>query len=150
MKNNFPPLMVLCISLAVAAFGCSRKTDANAELQKAEDTLANAEPAPAPAPTPSQPAQPLQPAPAREAAPATVPTQQMSQALAAYKAGNLEDAVTRLQKLRATSVMTPQQRMALNDAMAAVMTDIYALAAKGDSRAIQAVKQYEQMQTQRR
>ena len=46
--------------------------------------------------------------------------------------------------------MTAQQRMALNDAMAAVMTDIYAQAAKGDQRAIQAVKQYEKMQTQRR
>jgi hypothetical protein len=46
--------------------------------------------------------------------------------------------------------MPPQQRLAMNDAMAAVMSDIYTLAAKGDSRAIQAVKQYEQMQTQRR
>ena len=150
MKKNLPPLIVLCVSLAVATPGCSRKTDANAELQKAADTLANAEPAPAPAPAPAQPAQPLQPAPAPEAAPATVPAQQVSQAMAAYKAGNLEDAVTRLQKLRATSAMTPQQRIALNDAMAAVMTDIYALAAKGDARAKQAVKQYEQMQTQRR
>lgn len=74
----------------------------------------------------------------------------MNQAIAAYKSGNLEDAVTRLQKLRATPVMTPQQRIALNDAMAAVMTEIYSLAAKGDTRAIQAVKQYEQMQTKPR
>jgi hypothetical protein len=55
-----------------------------------------------------------------------------------------------LQKLRATPVMTPQQRIALNDAMAAVMGEIYVLAAKGDARAQQAVKQYEKMQTQRR
>lgn len=74
----------------------------------------------------------------------------MSQALVAYKAGQLEDAVTRLQKLRAMPTMTPQQRMAMNDAMAAVMSEIYLLASKGDSRAIQAVRQYEQMQTQRR
>jgi hypothetical protein len=33
--------------------------------------------------------------------------------------------------------------------MAAVMTEIYSLAAKGDARAKLAVKQYEQMQTQR-
>ncbi|MEQ2007909.1 MAG: hypothetical protein ABMA26_14015 [Limisphaerales bacterium] len=46
--------------------------------------------------------------------------------------------------------MTAQQRMALNDAMVAVMTDIHAHAAKGDARAIQAVKHYEQRQTQRR
>jgi hypothetical protein len=31
--------------------------------------------------------------------------------------------------------------------MAAVMTEIYARAAKGDARAIQAVQQYEEMQT---
>ncbi len=74
----------------------------------------------------------------------------MKQAVDAYKGGQLEDAVTRLQKLRATPTMTAQQRMALNDAMAAVMTDIYAQAAKGDARAIAAVKRYEQMQTQRR
>jgi len=74
----------------------------------------------------------------------------MRDAVAAYKAGKLEDAVTRLQKLRATPVMAPEQRIALNDAMATVMSEIYALAAKGDPRAVAAAKQYEQMQTQRR
>lgn len=74
----------------------------------------------------------------------------MKQAVQAYKGGQFEDAVTRLQKLRATTTMTAQQRMALNDAMAAVMGDTYALAAKGDQRAIQAIKQYEKMQTQGR
>lgn len=74
----------------------------------------------------------------------------MQQAVQAYKGGQFEDAVVRLQKLRATPAMSPQQQMALNDAMAAVMTDIYALAAKGDLRAVQAVKQYEKMQTQKR
>jgi hypothetical protein len=78
------------------------------------------------------------------------PGQQLRGAIAAYKAGNLEDAVTRLQKLRATPVMSPEQRIALNDAMAAVMSEIYSMAAKGDSRAIQAVQQYELLQTQRR
>ena len=106
--------------------------------------MANAEPSAAP----SQPAQALQPAPAPEASPA--PAQQMNEAMVAYRAGNLEDAVTRLQNLRAMPTMTAQQRMAMNDAMAAVMSEIYILAGKGDSRAIQAVKQYEQMQTQRR
>jgi len=32
--------------------------------------------------------------------------------------------------------------------MAAVMSEIYSLAEKGDARAIQAVKRYEEMQTQ--
>lgn len=69
--------------------------------------------------------------------------------MAAYQAGNLGDAVTRLQQLRATPTVTPAQRIALNDAMAAVMGEIYGLAAEGDQRAIQAVKQYEMMQNQR-
>jgi hypothetical protein len=73
----------------------------------------------------------------------------MNQAITAYKTGNLEDAVTRLQVLRATPVMSPQQRIALNDAMAAVMTEIYSLAAKGNTRAASAIKLYEQMQTKR-
>jgi hypothetical protein len=51
-----------------------------------------------------------------------------------------------LQQLRAAPTMTSQQRIAINDAMAAVMTEIYGRAAKGDARALQAVRQYEQMQ----
>ena len=147
MKSNFQWRVFLCATLAAALSGCSNKTDANSELEKAASTMATEEPAPAPVPLPSQP---LQPASAPEAAPSPAPAQQMSQVMLAYKAGNLEDAVTRLQKLRALPTMTPQQRMAMNDAMAAVMSEIYILAGKGDSRAIQAVKQYEQLQTQRR
>ena len=152
MKKSLPTMMVLCASLAVAAFGCRQKTDARSELEKAATTLAQEEPAQAPPPAPSQPAQSLPPSAVPEApsAPAPAPAQQMSQALAAYKAGNFEDAVTRLQVLRATPVMTPQQRIALNDAMGAVMTEVYSLAAKGDARAIQAVQQYEEMQTRER
>jgi hypothetical protein len=74
----------------------------------------------------------------------------MSQAMAVYQAGNYQDAVARLQKLRSTPVMTPQQRIALNDAMAAVMSELYTLAEQGDTRAAQAIKQYERMQTQQR
>ena len=73
----------------------------------------------------------------------------MNQAIAAYKADDLQDAVRRLQNLRHSPVMAAEKRMALNDAMAAVMTEIYARAAKGDASAIQAVKLAEQMQTQR-
>ncbi len=74
----------------------------------------------------------------------------MRQALANYKNGELVDAVTRLQQLRATPALTAQQRMAVQDGVAAVMNEIYAMAARGDARAIQAVKQYEDMQTRRR
>ncbi len=132
--------------------GCSRKPDAKSELEKAAAILEKPD-APVVAP-PQQPAPLASAAPqtpvAETAQPATTPSQQMRAAIAAYKAGNLDDAVTRLQKLRATPAMSPEQRIALNDAMAAVMGEIYAQAAKGDSRAAAAVKQYEQLQTQRR
>ncbi len=149
MKTNFPRMLLLCASLAVMAFGCGRKADPKQTTQPVESTQPAPEATPDPAPATYQALQPAQPAPAPPATAAAVPAQ-MSQALAVYKAGNLEDAVTRLQKLRAATALTPQQRMDLNDKMAAVMGEIYALAAKGDSRAIAAVKQYEQMQTQRR
>jgi len=151
VNQNIPTILALCASLVVAAIGCSRKPDANTELEKAAKALEKAEPTQTAPPPPSQSAQPLQPAPtaAPAPAPAPAPAQQLNQAMAAYKAGHLEDAVTRLQKLRASSAVTAEQRIALNDAMAAVMTEIYSLAAKGDARAQQAVKQYEQMQTSR-
>jgi hypothetical protein len=131
--------------------GCGHKTDAKTELDKAAEALGKADAsaqATAPSPGPTAPAVAESPT----AAPAAIlptgnPAQQMQQAIAAYKAGELEDAVTRLQKLRAMSALTPQQRMALQDSIAAVMTEIYGQAAKGDPRAIQAVKQYEEMQT---
>ena len=148
MKPTFAAVGLLGVSLALVLSGCSGKTDASGELDRAASALEQPASAQTPAPAPTQQAQPTQPAPA--ANPTPPPAQEMNQAIAAFKGGKLEDAVTRLQRLRATPALTPQQRIALNDAMAAVMTEIYALAAKGDSRAILAVKQYEQMQTSRR
>ena len=148
MKLNGPTLVVFGLSLLLALAGCSHKTNADSELEKATSLMEQPAPAPPPAPAPVQTEQApqLEPTPA----PAPVPSQEMKQAVAAYKSGDLQDAVTRLQKLRATPVMTPQQRIALNDAMAAVMSEIYGLAAKGDARAIAAVKQYEDLQTKPR
>ena len=148
MKLNGPTLVVFGLSLLLALAGCSHKTNADTELEKATSLMEQPAPAPPPAPAPVQTEQApqLEPTPA----PAPVPSQEMKQAVAAYKSGDLQDAVTRLQKLRATPVMTPQQRIALNDAMAAVMSEIYGLAAKGDARAIAAVKQYEELQTKPR
>jgi hypothetical protein len=77
------------------------------------------------------------------------PSQQLKGALEDYKAGKFQDAVTRLQLLRATPVLSPEQRIALQDSMATVMAEIYAMAEKGDKRAIEAVAQYERMQTGR-
>jgi len=147
MKHNLSIVLTLGIGLTLTLAGCSKKTDANSELQRAANEMGQTQSAPAAAPVPEPAAEPSPAAPA-PVAPSAPPAQQMQQAMVAYKAGQLEDAVTRLQKLRATPTMSPQQRMALNDAMGAVMTEVYALAAKGDSRAIMAVKQYEKMQTE--
>ena len=78
---------------------------------------------------------------------ATIPAKQVKEAITEFKAGKMEDAVTRLQLLRAQPIMSPQQRMALQDSMGTLMTEIYTLAEKGDARAKAAVAQYEKMQT---
>lgn len=140
MKTSF----LLCcvgIGLLFVATGCRKTTPVikSADFESAADKFTAAPPPPAPE---------ITSAPAASAPPALA--QEMKQAVQAYKGGQFEDAVARLQSLRAQPVMSAQQRMALNDAMAAVMADIYAMAAKGDQRAIQAVKQYEKLQTQRR
>lgn len=142
-----------CIVLLALAAGCGGKKEAKTELEKTADALAKSEgaqPAPAATPAPAA-AEPALPMPSEEpGAPPTTPAQQVRQALVSYKAGQLEDAVTRLQKLRATRALTPEQRMALQDSIAAVMNEVYEMAAKGNTRAIQAVRQYEEMQNQRR
>ena len=148
MRTSHLTTLIWGAGLVVLLAGCSRKPSAKAELEKAATAMEQAAPA---APQASAPVQAAQPVPT-ESKPATAPTpapaQEMRQALAAYQGGNLQDAVTRLHRLRAAPIMTPEQRIAVNDAVAAVMGEIYGLAAKGDPRAIQAVKQYEQMQTQ--
>ena len=139
----------LCLVAELLA-GCGSKRDVSSELQKAAAAMAQPEPTQA-APPPTVAADQQTPsAPAAQTAPAQTMGQQMNQAIAAYKAGELEDAVARLEKLRATPVMSAEKRMALNDATAAVMGEIYALAEKGDARAIQAVKLAEQMRSRQR
>ena len=86
---------------------------------------------------------------AAEADPGPAPDEQVKKAIADFKAGKMEDAVTRLQLLRAQPVMSPEQRMALQDNIASVMQEVYALAQNGDARAKAAVAQYERMQTGR-
>jgi len=128
---------LLLAAIAVALSAC-HKRDPVIELEKVAAAMAQTETAPA-APDPGSRPDPASPPPAK----------QVQQAIADYKAGNMEEAVTRLQVLRAQPVMSPQQRMALQDSIAAVMTEIYALAEKGDPRAIAAVAQYQKMQTTR-
>lgn len=135
MKSLILPLLLVFTGVVLTTNGCRRKTggNASAELEVAASTFTATVPAASPG-----------------TAPAPAPAQDMQQAVQAYKGGQFEDAVNRLQKLRATPGMSAHQQMALNDAMAAVMNDIYSLAAQGDQRAVQAVKQYEKLQTQKR
>src|SRR5262245_34960733 len=134
---------ILLIVVAALFVGCGHKKDAASELDKAAAAFEAPPPAEAPAPA----AAPNQPASSPEPVAVPPPAQQMKQAIAAYKAGQLEDAVTRLQILRRMPVLSADQRMALQDSVAAVMTEIYTMAEKGDGRAIAAVMQYEKMQT---
>ncbi|MSU63652.1 MAG: hypothetical protein EXS31_14845 [Pedosphaera sp.] len=124
-------------AIAVVLSAC-HKQDPVVELEKAAAAMEKVEATPAAPDTGPDPA-PAGPPPAK----------QVKEALADYKAGKMEDAVTRLQLLRAMPAMPPQQRMALQDSIAAVMTEIYTLAEKGDPRAIAAVVQYEKMQNAR-
>ena len=128
-------------AIAVALSACHKKQDPVSELEKAAAAMAAPETVPA---APAAPDTGPHPAPA-----SPPPAKQVQQAITDFKAGNMEDAVVRLQLLRATAVLSPQQRMALQDSVAAVMTEIYTLAEKGDTRAIAAVAQYEKMQTAR-
>jgi hypothetical protein len=133
MRIGYAVWLAVFAGLAFAGSGCQRKVDPAVELEKAAQALAAETPAPSAAAT---------------ARPVAMPAQEMNQALSEYKSGNLPTAVVRLQTLRAAPAMSPQQRIVVNEAMAAVMTEVYALAAKGDARAIHAVRQYERMQTQ--
>jgi hypothetical protein len=151
MNRSALPILLLSLAASLCA-GCGHhKTDAKSELEKTATLLAQpgeAQAPPAePAPEPSAPAPVASPSvPEAPALPPT-PSQQMRLAITSFKTGELEDAVTRLQKLRATPTLTPEQRMAVQDSVAAVMLEIYQLAEKGDQRAIAAVKQYEEIQT---
>ena len=150
MKEMCWARALVWLTLLTPLAGCSHKQDAKTELEKAAAIIAqdnNAQPAPPPADIPRPDPTAAAPAPAPDAPAPLSNSQEMQQALVSYKTGQLEDAVTRLQKLRRTTTLTPEQRMALQDSVAAVMREIYAMAEKGDSRAIQAVRQYEEMQS---
>ena len=124
-------------AIALVLSAC-HKQDAVSELEKTASAMTKSEPAPT--------ASVANPGLAM-AGPA--PAKQVQEAIAEYKSGKMEDAVTRLQLLRSMPTLTPQQRMALQDSVAAVMTEVYSLAEKGDRRAIAAVARYEKMQTGR-
>ena len=145
--NAHPLHALAAVALLAACAGCSSKQDPSAELEKAaaaldKGTAAAAAPAAAPSAAAAAPSPTDNPG-------GVSPSQQLKGAMEDYKAGKMEDAVTRLQLLRSATALSPEQRMALQDSIAAVMAEVYALAEKGDKRAIAAVAQYERMQTGR-
>ena len=131
MNCFFALRRVAWIPAAAVLLSACHKQNPVEDLEKAAATLDKAEKAPA----------------APDAPDAPPPAAILKEAISDYKTGKMEDAVTRLQLLRAQSTLSPQQRMAVQDSIASVMTEIYALAEKGDARAAAAVLQYERMQT---
>lgn len=145
---NSLTVAILAVSV-VAVTGCHKQADAKDELAKAVKVLERADPGPQPVPAGNSPplansaAAPAQPS--QEAVTSQPVAQQMSQAMASYKSGDYEDAITRLQLLRSKVAKTPEQTMAIQDAVAAVMAELYARAEKGDTRAKQAIKQWQEV-----
>lgn len=147
MKIQNPFAIAIVAVFALAVIGCNPKGDADAEMAKAVKVLEQVDPAPPPAPVavPAPVAGPATPTaqPVQQPVTSQPVAQQMSQAMAAYKSGDYDDAITRLQLLRTKVAKTPEQTMAIQDAMAAVMTELYTRAEKGDARAKQAIKQFQ-------
>ena len=148
MKILTPLVAALVAVFGVGATSCSKKPSTDHALDEAVKALAQPDSgqqaSPAVGQTPPPPATPI------PTAAATTPvSQQMTQAVASYKNGHYEDAVIRLQWLRARKGNTAEQILALQEATAAVMGEIYARAARGDAAAQKAVKEYERLQNAR-
>lgn len=129
-------------ALALGLSACQKNENPAGELEKAAAAMAKAPAAPAPAPAAADSGNSLIPT-------EPPPAKQMEDALADYKAGKMEDAVNRLQLLRGSTALSPEQRMAMQDGVAAVMRDLYARAEKGDAQAAAAVARYEKLQNAR-
>ena len=148
MKILTPLAAALVAVFGVGATSCSKKPSTDHALDEAVKALAQPDSGQQASPAVGQ--TPPPPAPAIPTAAATTPvSQQMTQAVASYKSGRYEDAVIRLQWLRARKGNTAEQILALQEATAAVMGEIYARAARGDAAAQKAVKEYERLQNTR-
>ncbi len=132
---------VFLLSFAVFFLaGCRHKPESTTALENAAVAFQQAE---------SPPPKPVITSPSMQTT-APSPSQELKLAQTAFQSRDFEQAAVRLQKLRAMPVLSPQQRIAVNDAIAAVMSEITTLAANGDARAAQALKTYERLQTDRR
>lgn len=126
----------LALALAIAMFllaGCHRQPDASTELANTVRLLEQS--------TPSVSAAAGGP-PARAAR--ALPAQEVKQALVSLQAGNYPAAIAQMESARSNPQKTPQQTIAIQDALAAVMNDLYNRAAAGDAAAKQAIRQYQQ------
>lgn len=130
-------VLVLAVSLVILA-GCGKKPEASTELAKTIQALEQPNPA---AQVSAQSSPTTQ---------ASQPAQQVSQAVTALKAGDYTETIAHMEAARSNPHKTPQQMMAIQDAMAVVMTDLYDRAAKGDAVAQQAIKKYQEDRNKRR
>jgi len=120
MKLAFSSVLALSAALVLGTAGCKKQSaTANSTTQLDAPTQAVA---------------------AATAAP--LPAQQINDALAAYKKGNLLDSVTQLQQIKQSTPMTGAQLLDLNRSINDVINDLYARAAKGDAQAQQAIEAY--------
>ena len=120
MKSAFSTVTILSAVMVLGAVGCKKQ--------------------PATTTSTTQPDASTQAVAAATAAP--LPAQQINDALAAYKKGNLLDSVTQLQQIKQSTPMTGAQLLDLNHSINDVMNDLYARAAKGDAQAQQAIAAY--------
>ena len=126
------------VLLVATATGCHKPADASADLANAVKVLEQV-PAGQPAPPQGNPnGQGSPPA-----------SQQVNEALTAYKGGSYADAIGCMELARLNPNKTPAQTMAIQDAMAAVMADLYTRAAKGDVAAQRAIAQYQENRNKR-
>lgn len=59
------------------------------------------------------------------------------------------ETIVQMEMARSNPNKTPQQMIAIQDAMASVMSDLYARAAKGDAAAKEAIKRYNEERNRR-
>lgn len=139
------PFTILVLAVSVLGLaGCSKKTDASTELENTVKVLEKSNPQ-TPTLIPQAAGQPNPNAPLNQ----VLASQQVSQALTSLKAGKYTDTIIYMESARSNPNKTPAQMMAIQDAMAAVMNDLYTRAANGDMLAQQAIKKYQEERNRR-
>ncbi len=135
--------LALTVSIAILS-GCGKKTDAATELSNTVKVLEKPDPG-------QQASAPQVAAPQTPNSPPTQlpPAQQVSQALTSLKAGKYADTIIYMESARSNPNKSPAQMMAIQDAMASVMNDLYTRAANGDAAARAAINKYNEERNRR-